>query len=245
MEKPTRLEVKEGFIRNLIKVRNDLNFTQSEMAKRLDMKVDAYRKLERGDVDRIDFYTAINVYFMTGQLGYAQSGFQIPYGSMMMQFNELSELQKNYISAMVDFEYQFVKKVHRSEDYITVYVPMGNMEDGMIYDSANVFKFNISKYRELFGDKIKSGLKVTSNHLQPVYNDGDILLISSEPPKHGDICIYIDRDTDKVYIRKYYPETPTRLESITGFGDDILIDYRNEEEARRWLKYGKILTKIR
>ena len=65
-----------------------------------------------------------------------------------------------------------------TEDLISVLIPTGNMTDGMILDSYNVEKLDVSNYRKAFGDALHIGIRITSNHLHPVYNKGDILLIS-------------------------------------------------------------------
>lgn len=72
-------------------------------------------------------------------------------------------------------------------------VPTGNFEDGMIWDSANIIKVNAAPYIQKFGTKLHCGVMVTSHHLQPVYQNGDILLISKRPPREGDTYIFINR----------------------------------------------------
>ena len=93
------------------------------------------------------------------------------------------------------------------------------MTDGMIFDSYNVEKLDVSNYRKAFGDALHIGIRITSNHLHPVYNKGDILLISRNPIRDGDTGIFINAQNKRAYIRKLHQKTPCELTPINNYGE--------------------------
>lgn len=131
------------------------------------------------------------------------------------------------------------------EDYITVLVPTGNMEDGMICDSAHVIKVKMEHYRKRYGNQISCGIMITGNHLHPTYVKGDILLISRKTIRDGDTGIFINRDTGHTYIRKFRQTSPCQLLPVNGMGEAILVDDTDPDDMERWIKFGQVITKVR
>lgn len=149
---------------------------------------------------------------------------------------------------MIDFEAEFAEDLQdfdNNEDYITVMVPTGNMLDGMIYDSCSFEKLNIAPYRNRYGSLIDFGIRVTSDHLTPVYLPGDILLISKQPIRDGDTGIFIDKNSGLLYTRKFFQTSPCRLEPINNYGQTFYIDSSNESDINRWIRFGFVITKMR
>ena len=150
------------------------------------------------------------------------------------------------IFGIIGFELAFsTSKEENTDDYLTVLIPTGNCEDGMIWDSANVRKVNIAPYRKRYGSQINAGVEVTSNHLTPVYHMGDILLISRRPPRDGDTTIFLNTENGRAYLRRFIQQVPRILQPINGYGESFYIDPYNEDEVKKWVKYGVVLTKMR
>lgn len=195
----TQQKILLNFIDNIEKERVRLNLTQAQMAQKLDMSVSNYKKLIAGQYRRPNLFLAQRLYELTGKLLFEFFDFDSPKLNAISKFMKLSDTQCSFIEGIIDFELAFsTSKEENTDDYLTVLIPTGNCEDGMIWDSANVRKVNIAPYRKRYGSQINAGVEVTSNHLTPVYHMGDILLISRRPPRDGDTTIFLN--TEKMAV---------------------------------------------
>lgn len=191
----TQQKILLNFIDNIEKERVRLNLTQAQMAQKLDMSVSNYKKLIAGQYRRPNLFLAQRLYELTGKLLFEFFDFDSPKLNAISKFMKLSDTQCSFIEGIIDFELAFsTSKEENTDDYLTVLIPTGNCEDGMIWDSANVRKVNIAPYRKRYGSQINAGVEVTSNHLTPVYHMGDILLISRRPPRDGDTTIFLNTE---------------------------------------------------
>lgn len=241
----TRLEMNKQFADNMEMDRVKLGLTQKQMADKLGMSLSAYKRIITCATDKIDLYVIYRLYKLTGKLAYEYTNITDPYLELKKKIMGLSPCQISYIDALVDFEKSFMTLNDDYDDYVTVYVPTGNMEDGMVYDSANVEKVNITDLRKKYGSQISCGIRITSNHLQPVYNRGDTILIARHPVRDGDTGIFLNKETGRAYIRKFYQTTPCKLEPVNGYGETFFIDDNNIEEMDKWIKFGCVIAKIR
>ncbi|MCM1157632.1 MAG: helix-turn-helix transcriptional regulator [Bacteroidales bacterium] len=106
----------------------------------------------------------------------------------------------------------------RGVDKIPIYLPTGNMKDGMFYDSSNIELLDISDYPLPLRRITDWGIKIVSRHYEPVYYPNDILLLSQKRfPEFNDTILYVDY-SGKLYLRKY---AKTGLEPVNGIGDHI------------------------
>lgn len=250
----TEQEILSLLIHSMEKIRSEKNLSQSEMAECLDMSVSMYKKTIAGQRSGAGLlYTAHKLGMMAGIP--VSELLDIPatteknrmINHILSTLRTLSTSQLHYIHGIVEFEHAFMPHVHHDqENYITVLSLTGNMEDGMIYDSSNVFKINAAAYKKIYGSSLDCGIQVTSNHLNPVYYRGDILLVSQMPPRHGDTGIFIDKETQRAYIRKLKQgDDKSYLEPLTHHGHTITVDCNNIHDMERWIKFGYVLTKIR
>ena len=242
----TQQKILLNFIDNIEKERVRLNLTQAQMAQKLDMSVSNYKKLIAGQYRRPNLFLAQRLYELTGKLLFAFFDFDSPKLNAISKFMKLSDTQCSFIEGIIDFELALsTSKEENTDDYLTVLIPTGNCEDGMIWDSANVRKVNIAPYRKRYGSQINAGVEVTSNHLTPVYHMGDILLISRRPPRDGDTTIFLNTENGRAYLRRFIQQVPRILQPINGYGESFYIDPYNEDEVKKWVKYGVVLTKMR
>lgn len=244
----TREEISINFGTNIELERTKLGYSQAKMAKALDMSLSSYKRILTGETAKIDIYTEHLLYQLTQKLGFEYTGDPDPYLDAFQRMRRLSRTQLRTISALIDFELAFSETLNRSEqdiDYITVLVPTGNMEDGMIYDSSFTEKLNVAAYRKRYGDLIDIGIRVTSSHLNPVYHRNDILLVCQRAIRDGDTGIFIDKNSGLLYLRKFRQGHPFRLEPVNGYGRVICIDGDSREEANRWANFGFVVTKVR
>lgn len=119
------------------------------------------------------------------------------------------------------------------------------MEDGMVLDSAHEEHVYCPEYIKKYGERLHCGIRITSNHLHPVYIKGDIIGISKRPPRDGDTFVLVNKKNGRAYIRKFIQSEPCRMEPINGYGDIITIDPDNPDEMREWVMFGVVITVLR
>lgn len=233
------------FIDNMERERTRLGYTQSQMAKALDMSLSGYKKLISGETNKIDLCLGCRLYELTGRYLIDLCGLDSPALELEKRFPELSKTQIEFVTAVVKFEADFAAAHTNVDDYVTLMVPTGNLEDGMIWDSVNLEKINVAAYRSRFGDDLHCAVKITSNHLHPAYHVGDVILISKKPPRDGDVGIFVNKCTGRAYLRKLYQTIPARLVPVNGYGQEFLVNSNNREEMDQWITFGKVLAKMR
>lgn len=235
-----------NFAINLERQRIELDLSQEEMAKELELSNGAYRRLINGETQKIDVFTLVKLYELTGKFAFEFLGFDDRKLKIVSKLNDLSDQQLMFVHSAVELERLF-KTEHPTDydDYVTLYIPTGSFKDGMIYDATHVDKVNVSAYRNKFGNHIHYALKITSNHLTPVYHKGDILLISKTTIENGDTGLFLNKEDERLYIRKYVNGSPVILEPLNNVGIPFEVNEDVPEEVNKWVKFGKVLTKVR
>ncbi len=241
----SKQEIVKNFTLNMEKERLKRGLTQAQMAKKLEMSLSGYKKMISGVTMKIDLYTAHLLQAMTGKAILEMIGQYEEDAQFLRKFRSMSPRQKNFITGIVDFELDFSESHTDTDDYITVFVPTGSMEDGMLYDSSHFYKINAASYRKKFGDDLYCGIQVTSDHLHPAYHYGDILLICKKAIHEGDTGIFLNKETGRAYIRRLTASSPWVLEPINDLGRPIVIDRNEEAVSDKWIRFGYVLTKMR
>lgn len=111
-----------------------------------------------------------------------------------------------------------LKQSNSGKVLLPVFVPHGNMKEGMYCDNHDVITLDISEYPKSIQEEADFGIKILTDVFEPVYYLNDILLCSCErQPEYNDIVLYFDLN-GRLYLRKYHE---THLESLNGFGERI------------------------
>lgn len=241
----SRQEVTDNYILSMEKERIRRGYSQTQMAKRMGLSTSGYKKIIAGETSKIDLYSAYQLYKYTGKFIFELCGEESSDLKLFQSLRKLSPSQKAFVGDIIEFEENFQLKETDAEEYISVVVPTGNQEDGMILDSANFIKIRAASYLKRFGNSLHCGVMITSHHLQPVYHKGDILLITKRPPHEGDTAIFINRENGCAYLRKFRQGNPIRLEPLNEYGVTFEVDCNNNEEMDKWIKFGCVLTKMR
>jgi hypothetical protein len=244
----TRHEFLENFSSTMEKERMMLHYSQSEMARALDMSLSSYKRIVNGENHKIDLYTGYCMHQLTGKLMDELCHNTSPLSTCFPLLRQLSDRQLRFVHSVLEFEINFSRSLQNGqvpEDFATLLIPTGDMYDGMIYDSTALDKINIAAYRPRYGSLIDCAVRITSSHLSPVYQQNDVLLISCSPIRDGDTGIFVDNTNGRVYIRRLRQTEPNRLEPLTNFGQTIYLDNSSRADAERWLKFGVVLTKLR
>lgn len=245
----TRMQLYENFAQNIELERNRLKLTQQKMADALHISLSKYKILITNPFEaNIDIYLAHQIQKLTGKTVRELCGDDLPEFEMIRCFRELPRHRQEAIKNMIEIEYQLHldSSANLDEDaYITCYVPTGNMDDGMILDSSDYITVNIAEYRKNSRVPIDCAVKITSNHLHPVYMKGEILLISKRAPRDGDVGIFILKKTRQIFIREFRQTSPCELRPINGHGEIIYVDGNSREDMDRWIKFGTVITVMR
>lgn len=241
----TKQELTEKFILNIEKERLRLNLTQAQMASKLQMSLSGYKKMISGATAKIDLHIVYLLHSITGRWIYEFADEHNEDVDLFLKIQQLSPAQKKTIQSLVNFELNFTSTTQDAEDYITLYTPTGNVEDGMILDSYNYTKINAASYRKKFGERLHCGIKITTDHFHPVYHQGDILLICRDSVREGDTGIFLNKASGRIYIRKFSVSDYWILKPINDYGTPIVIDRSNKATANEWVGYGYVLSKMR
>ena len=243
-----RTELTTVFVEHLEHERNLAGLTQTQMAEKMDLSLSGYKKIISGETYKIDLYTAYRLSLFTGKsISEFLDDIHSDLSDIIEKMRKLSPLQLNFVSTIVDFETAFLDGISpgASSDYVTLFTPTGALRDGMIWDTAHMEKINVSHYRRIFGSQLHCAMRITSDHLHPVYGQNDILLISKKAPRDGDTVIFIHSRTHRCYLRRFRQTMPWTLEPINSYGIPLTIDTNDPCERNNWIIFGKVLTKMR
>lgn len=241
-------ELAMNFVDTLERERTRMGLTQAQMAQKLEISLSGYKKLVSGETTRIDLYLAYRLHVITGKWLFEICGdAHTELNQAITRLSELAPSQVRFLGGVIEFENKFRLQTpaEQIDDYVTLLIPTGNLEDGMLWDSVNIEKINVAPYRKRFGSDLHSAIRITSNHLHPAYNIGDIILVSQTAPRDGDTGIFINRENGRAYIRKLHQTSPCILEPVNGLGVTFIIDSHNKAEMDKWIKFGRVLAKIR
>lgn len=145
-----------------------------------------------------------------------------------------------FLEAITDFELALTVRTKQSDQFlIPVVIPTGFMKDGMIYDSLYVEYIDATRYFQQFGAHLVCALKITDTAFHPTYMKGDILLIArDQQPRYGTVGIFLHQN--QLYIRKFIPGSPPRLEAVNNSSPPIIMD-----NPDTWTLFGSVLTVVR
>lgn len=219
-----RLEIVNNISTNIERERIRLGMSQAQFAKALDMSLSTYKRIANGESSRIDIYTAYLIYKLTGRFSCELTGFNDDVINLVKRIKKLSKNQRILIDSIIDTELAlsaYKDESSHTEDLISVLIPTGNMTDGMILDSYNVEKLDVSNYRKAFGDALHIGIR------------------------DGDTGIFINAQNKRAYIRKLHQKNPCELTPINNYGETFYVDSDNVDDMSKWIKFGHVLCKVR
>lgn len=245
----TREQLYENFAGNIELERMRLNMTQQKMADALQISLSKYKILITNPYEsNVDIYLAHRIQKVTGKTVRELCGDDLPELEMIRYFRELPKHRQEAIRYIIEIEHQLPRDSHpeaNENDFTTCFVPTGNMADGMTLDSRAFTTVNIAEYKKNSVERVDCAVKITSNHLHPVYMKGDVLLISKRAPRDGDTGIFILKETRQVFIREFKQTSPCELRPINDYGEVIYVDGSSKEDMDRWIKFGTVLTVMR
>lgn len=238
----SKQDVVTNFATNVERIRIAMDLSQSDMAVKLGLSLSGYKRIISGQTERLDLYVVYLLHEMTGKYMFELIEANDRISHVIPLIRQLSQCQLNFVESVIDFELQY-QPPDEISDYISVLNLTGDLYDGMIYDSSAIEKVNASSYRRIFGDDLLCGIRVSSHHLAPVYNYGDIILIGSSPIRDGDTGVFIHKQTNRAYLRKLM-QSCRQLVPLNGFGKTFDLDVHTDD-IHQWIFYGRVLAKMR
>lgn len=232
-----RYDIYERTVNFMERERVSRGMTQEDMATYLDLSLSGYKRIINMGSTKIDFYIVYKLAKLTEKFVFEIIEDKVK-GDFCKEFRSLDNNQLDFIKGIVDIEKELSGK-QDEQCTLPLIIPTGNMIDGMKCDSMNSETITVPCCQAT------CAIKITSNHLHPVYHEGDVLLVRQEPPRDGDTGIFINKNTGNIYIRKFRQGEPCRLEPICGYGSVITVDPHNDEDMNQWIKFGYVITKLR
>lgn len=209
------------------------NLTLSSLATQANLSEDTLRSVLYGKSQDIKLSTMIKIADVFGcsldelvnRQTYSKSDTEL-----FNRIHHLSPASKRMVEAIVEFE-EITSLTHsvNGEMLIPVLIPNGNLKDGIFYDCNHFEQLDISEYPNAIRGKIDFGFKILSENFIPNYYPNDILLLTrTRIPEHGDHILYLNRENQRLHLRKY---TANGLEPINGFGKRILPEQNHDYTA--------------
>lgn len=239
-------EMLDYFANSIETERVRLGYTQTEFAKQLGISISTYKNIINRQTNSFNIVLVPKLFELTGKYLYELLGIENQETRILKQFRRLTDRQKAYIESKIDFETEFsCLHPQETECYLNVLRLTGNMQDGMILDSAYEEHLYCPNFIRKQEDILHCGLRITSNHLHPVYVQGDVLGISKRPPRDGDTCILIHRETRRCYIRKFCQGEPCSFVPINDYGEPIFVNKSDKNDLLQWIKFGIVIAVFR
>lgn len=204
---------------NLKKLLKDEKMTLNTLSIRADLSEDTLRSLIYSRAKDVKMSTVVkiaNVFNCSIDTLLGRSIYSFHEEYIIQKLRTLSDRSNQAILALIDLEEQTnMHSSYTGKDFISVFLPTGNLMDGQFYDTSLFETLDISAYPNSLKTAVDFGFKILSENFQPLYNKNDILLLSRRLiPEHDDIVLYLDRD-GKLFLRKY---TSIGLEPLNRAG---------------------------
>lgn len=220
------------FRRTLRNKLQEKKLTLNALSSQADLSEDTLRSIIYGKSQDIKLSTMIKIADVLNCSLDELAG-RSPYSkqeqTMIKRIRHLPKRSINILQFVIELEERTtLYKSVKGTDIIPVFLPTGNLKDGMFYDSSLFEKLDISEYPNALKAIADFGIRIITRNYEPVYYPNDILLFSHKRlPEYNDIVLYVD-NSGKIYIRRYLE---TGLEPINGFGKNIPFRERNNYTA--------------
>ncbi len=244
-------DVKQIFL-TLEQWRVSHEYNQKTIASMLGIAPSTYTKYLNGDIADMKLSVLNRICEVTGLMPFQlMRNFSSQQNTLMDLITKLPASSIQILSNVAEFEYNFYMEHDDERDYITLFEPNGFVNDGMLYESARMSKVFAKKYKDIYGSKLFGGLKISTNIFHPIYSKDDVLLISSEPPRHRQIGVFYNKKDKCIYLRQYFESNPdfpySILEPVIEHPGckRIYINTNDKDDLAQWKMLGYIIGKMR
>lgn len=229
------------FRSTLRKMLREKKLTLNALSLQADLSEDTLRSIIYGKSQDIKLSTMIKIADVLNcsldELA-GRSPYSTQEQSILNRIRNLPKRSVNVLQFIIELEeHSALYNSKKGTDMIPVFVPVGNLRDGMFYDCSLYEELDISEYPGSLKSITDFGIRIVTHNYEPIYYPNDILLFShNKLPEFHDIVLYIDHE-GKIYIRRYLEYG---LEAINGFGKNIPI-----KEIRNYKALGVVLKAVK
>lgn len=207
---------------NLRKLLKEQKMTLNSLSIRADLSEDTLRSLIYSHAKDVKVSTIIKiakVFNCSIDTLLGRSVYSFHEEHIIEQFRNLSNRSQRAILSLIDLEAQTtLHSSYTGKDFITVFLPTGNLIDGQFYDTSSFESLDISAYPNSLKSSVDFGFKILSENFLPLYDRNDILLLSRRQlPNQNDIALFLDRE-GRIFLRRY---TSMGLEPLNRLGNII------------------------
>lgn len=128
----TKKELVSNFVLSMEQYRFEKNWTQAQMAEKLDLSVSGYKKIISGETKRIDMQVAYNLHILTGKLLSELCGDDSPELSIYRKIRLLTDEQREQLEQIIDSQLAVHTESKPEEGFVTLYVPTENINDNIM-----------------------------------------------------------------------------------------------------------------
>lgn len=125
----TKKELVTNFVLSMEQHRLEQNWTQAQMAEKLELSVSGYKKIISGETKRIDMQVAYNLHMLTGKLLSELCGDDSPELSIHRKIRRLTKEQRDHLEHMIDSELAVHAESEPEDGCMTLYVPTANITE--------------------------------------------------------------------------------------------------------------------
>lgn len=210
------------FRNNLRMKLQEKKLTLNALSMRSDLSEDTLRSIIYGKSQDIKLSTLVkiaDVLQCTLDELIDRSTYSPTEQKIIKQIHQLSDRSFRTIEYVVTLEEKYMlMKSSKGLEYIPIFTPVGNLQDGMYYDANIIDNLDITDYPSALKKIIDFGIRIQTENYEPIYHPNDILLFSKKNnPRYHDIVAYVNIN-GQIYIRKY---TELGLIPINGYGEII------------------------
>ncbi|MBQ0065735.1 MAG: helix-turn-helix transcriptional regulator [Firmicutes bacterium] len=242
-----KLELIEQFAYNLERLRNKLGYSQDQMSKCLDVSSSTYRRIINHETTKVDLYFITKLYELTHQFAFQFCNPNYKEDRRLRIVSTITELDDTALKDIenyVNFRKAITFNKKGETKIVPFYHPVGELSDNMIFNSFSYTQLDISSCPDSIKWQVDCALEILNNHFHPTYHLNDILLIAQRPPRDGDIGLFIEKETRKMFIRVFKMESPRKLIPVSDSGRIIEVDEKDIEDMNKWIKFGVVVSKM-
>lgn len=221
---------------NLIDFRKNLktelkqrNLSLNSFVQLSDLSEDTLRSVIYGDSEDTKLSTLIKIADvfqcsldgLVGRQYYSKKELRI-----LDRIHKLPIHSLDIIQTVITIEYNcLLQKSKNNKDVLPLFIPNGNLRDGMYYNGSSYEILDTTAYPESLKRDCNFALKITTNNFEPICFVNDVILFTTKYiPRYYDVVLYVN-SSGKLFIRRY---TELGLEPINRFGDIILTNEIND-----------------
>lgn len=247
----SKINTSKAFGETLARLRTIADLTQNDMAVILGISKNTLGRIEAGETEKVDFNVALKASALFHLPIREMCGFLTEDLNLYYNLMHSTKRTQRLVASILETDIQLAKNMKNylpDEKYLIDCIKLADdIRDGIPCNRFYHDTINISKYRTYswFSDA-DALLEINSNAYHPLYHIGDKLVISCQPPRDGDVGIFM-KDAC-FYLRKYVingDNVTLNYLSFEGESNEYFkVNRYRIEDMRKWVKFGTVIAVI-